>query len=198
VNFLCSRAEKFDEDDFSKLMRILNYLHGTSHLGITLKNEPSTCLNIDVFADASFAIHQTDRRSHSGICIKIGSSTVLCKSGKQSLNTTSSTEAELVACADAIPYVEGVRKLLTELNFPIGPTVIHQDNQSTIRLIENKKPLSQRTMHIDSKYFFLREKRDLGAVNIVHTSTTNMLADLFTKPLNGQQFLYLRDQILNV
>jgi hypothetical protein len=40
VNFLCSRAEKFDEDDFSKLMRILKYLHGTSHLGVTLKNEP--------------------------------------------------------------------------------------------------------------------------------------------------------------
>jgi hypothetical protein len=40
---------------------------------------------------------------------------------KQSLNTTSSTEAELVACADAIPDVEGVRKLLTELNFRLAP-----------------------------------------------------------------------------
>jgi hypothetical protein len=112
-----------------KFMRIL-----TSHLGVTLKNEPSTPLNIDVFADASFAIHQTDRKSHSGLCIKIGSSTVLCKSESNPLSHTSSTETELVACADAIPY-EGVRKLLTELKFPIGSTVIHQDNQSTIRLI---------------------------------------------------------------
>ena len=179
-------------------MRILKYLHGTSSLGVTLKNESLTPINIDVFADASFAIHQSDRKSHSGLCIKIGSSTVLCKSGKQTLVTTSSTEAELVACADAIPYVEGIRKLLTELNFPIGSTIIHQDNLSTIRLIQNKKPLSQRTLHIDNKFFFLREKHQLGAVNIVHTSTTSMLADLFTKPVNGQQFVYLRDQILNV
>jgi hypothetical protein len=44
-----------------------------------------------------------------------------CANPGSNLYTTSSTEAELVACADAIPYVEGVRKLLTELNFPIGP-----------------------------------------------------------------------------
>jgi hypothetical protein len=59
---------------------------------------------------------------------------VLCKSESNPLSHTSSTETELVACADVIPY-EGVRKLLTELKFPIGSTVIHQDNQSTIRLI---------------------------------------------------------------
>jgi hypothetical protein len=197
VNFLCSRSEKFDEDDHAKLIRILKYLQGTQDLGMTLKHEPSNSVDIEVFADASFAVHPTDRKSHSGLCVKIGSSTVLCKSGKQSLVTTSSTEAELVACADAIPYVEGVRKLLLELNFPVGSTVIHQDNLSTIKLINNKKPLSQKTLHIDNKYFFLREKNQLGAIKIVYTSTTKMLADLFTKPINGKQFIYLRDQILN-
>ena len=182
VNFLCSRAEKFDEDDESKLIRILKYLHGTPRMGITLKSDSSKLLNFDVYADASFAIHTGDRRSHSGLCIQIGSSTVLCKSGKQTLVTTSSTEAELVACADAIPYLEGVRKLLLELNFPVGPIVIHQDNLSTIKLILNNKPLSQRTLHIDNKYFFLRERNQLGLLTIVHTTTNNM----FTKPVNGQ------------
>jgi hypothetical protein len=198
VNFLCSRAEKFDTDDELKLIRILKYLHGTVGLGITLKSDLTKPLDIDVYADASFAIHTADRRSHSGLCIQIGSSTILCKTGKQSLVTTSSTEAELVACADVIPFVEGVRKLLLELNYPIGQVVIHQDNLSTIKLIKNNKPLSQRTLHIDTKYFFLREKNELGLIDIVHTSTDKMLADMFTKPLNGSQFKFLRDKILNI
>lgn len=196
INFLCSRAEKFDEDDYSKLIRVLKYLHGSSNLGITLQNNSSTVLNLEVFADAAFAIH-SDRKSHSGLCVKIGSSTILCKSGKQGLVTTSSTEAELVACADVVPYVEGVRKLLLELRFPIGSTVLHQDNLSTIRLIQNNKPLSQRTLHIDNKYFFLREKNELGRLDIVHTPTKEMIADLFTKPINGKQFVTLRNEILN-
>ena len=198
VNFLCSRADKFDADDELKMIRILKYLHGTAKLGITLKSEFIKPLNIDVYADASFAIHTADRRSHSGLCIQIGSSTILCKTGKQSLVTTSSTEAELVACADVIPYVEGVRKLLLELNYPIGQVVIHQDNLSTIKLINNNKPLSQRTLHIDNKYFFLREKNNLGLINIVHTPTDDMLADMFTKPINGSQFKFLRNKILNI
>jgi hypothetical protein len=157
VNFLCSRSEKFDEDDHAKLIRILKYLQGTQDLGMALKHEPSNSVDIGVFADASFAVHPTDRKSHSGLCIKTGSSTVLCKSGKQSLVTTSSTKAELVACADAIPYVEGVRKLL-ELNFPVGSTVIHQDNLSTIKLINNKKRSRRRPFTSTTNIFF-SEKR---------------------------------------
>jgi hypothetical protein len=197
INFLCSRAEKFDEDDQAKLVRILKYLHGTPTLGITLKSQSSQLINIHVYADASFAVHPTDRRSHSGLCIKVGNSTVLCKTGKQGLVTTSSTEAELVACADSIPLAVGIRKLLLELGFSLGNTVLHQDNISTIRLIENNKPLSQRTLHIDNKYFFLREKHQLGQLSIVHTPTNDMLADFFTKPVNGKQFKFLRDQILS-
>jgi hypothetical protein len=75
--------DKFDADDELKLIRILKYLHGTTGLGITLKSDLTKPLNIDVYADASFAIHTADRRSHSGLCIQIGSSTILCKTGKQ-------------------------------------------------------------------------------------------------------------------
>jgi hypothetical protein len=42
---------------------------------------------------------------------RIGSSTGLCQSSKQSQVTTFSTESELVACADVIPSVEGIKRL---------------------------------------------------------------------------------------
>jgi hypothetical protein len=58
-----------------------------------------------------------------------------------------------------------------------------------------RKPLK---LHIDTKYFFLREKNGLGAISIVYTPTKEMLADLFTKPINGEQFQFLRDTIMNV
>jgi hypothetical protein len=55
-----------------KLSRILTYLHGTTKLGIiiTFTNDTS----IYVYADASFAIHTSDRVSDSGLCVRIGSS----------------------------------------------------------------------------------------------------------------------------
>jgi hypothetical protein len=37
---------------------------------------------------------------------------------------------------------------------------LHQDNQSTISLIENNKPTSQRTKHIDILYFFPRDRAE--------------------------------------
>jgi hypothetical protein len=60
VNFLCSRSEKFDEDDHAKLIRILKYLQGTQDLGMALKHEPSNSVDIGVFADASFTVHHKD------------------------------------------------------------------------------------------------------------------------------------------
>ena len=55
-------------------------------------------------------------------------------SNKQKINTTSSTEAEVVGVHDNMPAVLCTRYLLQEQGYPLKPSILHQDNQSSILL----------------------------------------------------------------
>ncbi len=56
---------------------------------------------------------------------------------------------------------------------------------------------SRRTRHINIRYFFVKDRVDSGEVKIVYKPTEDMLADFFTKPLQGLLFVRLRDAIMN-
>lgn len=76
------------------------------------------------------------------------------------------------------------------------PGLIHQDNKSTIHLIKNGKSTSKKTKHIKLRYFFIKEYLDDGTFEIVHCPTKYQISDILTKPLQGQQFVFLRDLLL--
>jgi hypothetical protein len=67
-----------------------------------------------IYADASYACH-SDARSHTGTVVRIGDSSVVCKSSKQKLVTKSSTEAELVGAVDSVQQLFPIKELLTDL-----------------------------------------------------------------------------------
>ena len=85
------------------------------------------------YVDASFAVH-ADMKSHTGAHISLGRGPVFTSSTKQILKITSSTEAELVGVGDSLSQVLWVREFLLEQGYNIGPAVVNQDNQSTIKL----------------------------------------------------------------
>lgn len=195
VNYLCTRVERFDDDDLKKFYRILQYLNGTTKLGMTLRCNESLP-TIHVYTDAAYGIRSFDRMSQTGVCVTLGSATLVVRSGKQKLVTKSSTEAELVACSDSLVYGIVIKNLLDELRIPHNGITIHQDNMSTINLINNKKSSSIRTKHIDIRYFFIRDRISSGQMKIVHTPTAEMIADLLTKPIQGIQFTKLRQLLM--
>jgi len=47
-------------------------------------------------------------------------------------------------------------------------------------------------------YFFIADRIKKGEVKISYCSTTNMLADVFTKQLQGSTFKKMRNVILNL
>ena len=196
VNYLCSRAEMFDDDDQKKFQRILQYLNGTRKLGMTLRCNDSLP-TINVFTDAAYGIRSFDRLSQTGVCVMLGSASIVVRSGKQKLVTKSSTEAELVACSDSLVYGIIIKNLLDELKIPHNGITIHQDNVSTINLITNKKASSIRSKHIDIRYFFIRDRISSGHMKIVHTPTAEMIADVLTKPIQGIQFKKLRQLMMS-
>ena len=70
--------------------------------------------------------------------------------------------------------------------------------QNTTLLAENgKKSSSRRTRHLDVCYFFVIDKIKKGKVKVAFCSTHDMLGDFFTKALQGNQFVCMRDKILN-
>jgi hypothetical protein len=78
-------------------------------------------------------------------------------------------------------------------------TILNQDNQSTIKLSENGKSSSGKgTRHINIRYFFITDRIARKEVAIQYCPTKQMVADYFTKPLQGELFYKFRDQIMGV
>jgi len=76
------------------------------------------------------------------------------------------------------------------------PGYLHEDNTSTIRLAENGRSTSDRTKHIRLRYFFIKQYLDNGDFVLKHCGTDRMIADILTKPLQGEHFETLRKYLL--
>ena len=85
-----------------------------------------------------------------------------------------------------------LRRLLIDLNVvPQGPTKLMEDNQGAIAIARN--PVAHgRTKHIDIRYHYVREAVQQRVVDLCYCPTSEMLADLLTKPLSRGQFETLR------
>ena len=68
---------------------------------------------------------------------------------------------------------------------------------STIAMIKNGMSKSDRTRHMNVRYFWTKERVDSGDIEIVYTPTDDMIADILTKPLQGDKFRILRQLLLN-
>jgi len=193
VSFLTTRVQAPDRDDQKKLARIINYLMGTRGMVLTLGADDLTQLH--AFIDASHAVHE-DAKSHTGVVTTFGKGALFCKSSKQKLVSKSSTAAELIALSDGIDYVMWAQEFMKSQGFDMKPVIVHQDNKSTIVLAEKGKSTSQRTRHINIRYFAVKDMIDRGEVQVVYTPTEDMVADYFTKPLQGKLFNVARSFIM--
>jgi hypothetical protein len=194
ISFLTTRVQAPDQDDLQKLKRVLKYINGTSELGLVLRT--SDPMRIYAYIDASYGIH-SDGKSHSALSLSLGAGSILSKSSKQKLVTKSSTEAELVAESDFASEAIFSREFLIAQGEIMPPATIFQDNMSTIAMIKNGKSKSDRTRHMNVRYFWTKERVEKGDIEIVYLSTDDMVADILTKPLQGDKFIALRQLLLN-
>ena len=116
---------------------------------------------------------------------------------KQKLNTKSSTEGEVVGVSDYLPNVIWARMFLEAQGICTTEHIMYQDNQSAIKLEKNGRMSSdQKTKHIDNRYFWIKDRTESENIKIEYCPTEWMLADFFTKPLQGSLFRKFRDVIL--
>ena len=188
-------TQSADVDDWKKLGRCIRYLKDTRDMPLTL--EASSMSTINWWVDASFAVHK-DYKSHTGATVSFGKGHPISVSSKQKLNTTSSTVAELVGIHDALNMVLWVRNFLLAQGYEVKDNVIHQDNMSTMLLANNgKRSSGKKTRHIEIRYFFITDNIQKGNASVKYCPTEDMIADFFTKPLQGSLFRKLRALIMN-
>lgn len=121
----------------------------------------------------------------------------MCKSSKQKLNTKSSTEAEVVGASDYLPKTIWIKYFLEAQGYTITESLFEQDNESAIRLEKNgRASAGQKSRHINIRYFFIKDRVKTEDITIRHCPTLEMLADFFTKPLQGNLFRKFRDVVL--
>ena len=71
---------------------------------------------------------------------------------------------------------------------------IFYDNTSAINITKN--PIQHScTKHIEIRHHFIRDHSLKGDICIEHVDTLNQLADIFTKPLNEDQFCKIRKKL---
>ena len=194
VAFLVRRVQEPDVDDWEKMERLVRYIRGTRSLGIRLAGDKH--LSVTAYVDASYGVH-ADLKSHTGAMITLGRGPVFAKSTVQKLNTVSSAESELVALSESAGQVLWTREFLQHQGYTVGPAKIFEDNQSAIKLAQNGRSNSPRTRHIAVRYFFISDRMKSGEIAVEYLNTADMVADILTKPMQGAQFIRLRNLLLN-
>ena len=180
-------------EDSAKLVRTLSYLESTADLALTLQCHLPP--RVYTFIDAAHGVHP-DKKGHTGVCATMGTGMFYAKSTAQKINTTSSCQSELVALAKGLQQSIWTRSFLIAQGYPKMPISVYQDNTSTIKLVENGRSTSELSRHISIGYFWIHDLIKRGVITVEYCPTEDMVADYFTKPLQGSLFIKLRNLVM--
>ena len=115
------------------------------------------------YADSDWAGNAVEQKSTSGYCFSMGFAMVSWSNRKQGSIAQSIVKAEYIATSDACKEAVWLRKLLSDLfGGKLESTIIHCDNQSCIKLLENPV-FHDRSKHIEMGYHFIRDLVQRGA-----------------------------------
>jgi hypothetical protein len=205
VNQLGSHVRYSSSIKIRACKRVFRYLQGCKNIGVIFRRNRSENfkLNLIAYSDADYAgepeENDSPMRSTSGSVIFLdGIGPINTKVELQSTTALSTCEAEYYAVGKTAQLVAENREKLAELNFVQShPTVINEDNQSTIAVV-NKATSGSKLRHVKLKHHYIKELIKDKDIVLVYCPTKEMIADILTKALPRDQFLYLRDYLLGI
>ena len=172
--------------DWNEAKRVVRYLKMTKDWKLFLGKDNEKHDKLIAFVHADWGGSKEDRKSNTGFVIKLSGGVISWVSRKQTCVTLSSTEAEFIALAECCQEILWFKKLLDDFGIETGTVSIYEDNQSCMKLVDQEKQ-SNRSKHIDIKYYFVKDLKLQGIINLIYCPTELMVADLLTKPLGSQK-----------
>ena len=179
--------------------------------GLTLKVDKSK--GFECYVDADFAGGYSDANaldpqsclSRTGYVITYANCPIIWSSKMQSTISLSTTEAEYVALSSALRDVIFLMELAQEFELhgapipksdkPLITCRTFEDNVGALELANNPK-LRPRTKHIAVQFHHFRSYVQRKLITVQHVSTTEQIADIFTKALPRPAFLHLRSKLM--
>jgi hypothetical protein len=190
-------------EDWKAVKRIFRYLNGTQEYGLQLGGEG---FDLTAYVDADWGRDPETKRSRSGNVLYCGSTAISWYSklqpGRQALSTV---EAEYRSASGGAQDLLWIQNVMGELSIENNLTMICNgsgeikadmrcDNQGAIAAAKNPTQHS-RLRHIDLKYHHIRDLVEDGTLKIEYCPTSEMIADIFTKPLGRKSFQKFRDAL---
>ena len=135
------------------------------------------------FVDAAHANDLRKQQSTTGYVFTFMGGAIIYRSVVQSVTALSSTKAEFIAAVAAAKAAKYLRTLLSDLQLPPDkPTILYEDNESTIKIINNKIPTS-RTRHCEIRFFAIQGWKEEGSIDMKHIPGILNPSDSLTKLL---------------
>jgi hypothetical protein len=183
----CSKPTK---EHWVAVKRIMRYLRGTISFG--LHYPKAGAASLVGFSDSDWGGDQDDRRSTSGYVFMLGDCCISWKSKKQACVALSTAEAEYIALSGAGQECVWLKRLMGDLDVCTDNCILYEDNQSAIALTKNPQ-FHGRSKHIAIRYHYIRELVENRVLKVEYCSTSDMIADVFTKGLCRETFVKLRE-----
>ncbi|KAL2245081.1 UNVERIFIED_CONTAM: Retrovirus-related Pol polyprotein from transposon TNT 1-94 [Sesamum indicum] len=199
VNLLARYSSTPTKRHWNGVKHVLRYLRGTSDMGLYFeRHDDAKTTKLVGYSDAGYLSDPHKAISQSGYVFMYGGTAISWRSTKQTLVATSSNHAELIALYEAGRECVWLRSLIHYVHESCGlqsieksPTVIYEDNAACIAQIKDGYIKGDRTKHILPKFFSTHELQVEGKVDVQQISSSQNLADLFTKALPTKVFKQL-------
>ena len=182
VAFLTTRVKQPDEEDWKKLMRVMECIKGSIGLVLTLSAKQNEMKILDWHVDRAHQSHQ-DLRGCTGAVMTLGKGGDCNGSTKQKMSTRSSTETELVGSYDMLPQAMWTKKILGAQGMNLK-TRLHRDSKSCMLLEQNgMNSSSKRTNHVNARCFYIKDvlKNQDVDFSLKHCPTDDMIGCYFYK-----------------
>nr|XP_033511266.1 secreted RxLR effector protein 161-like [Nicotiana tomentosiformis] len=175
-------------DHWKASKKVLRYLQGTKDFKLTYRY--SDLLEVIGYSDSDLGGCKDTSKSTSVYIALLAGGVVSWRSVKQTIVTTSTMEAEFIACYEDTSHALWLKKFIFGLKIVDSisrPLRIFCDNSTVVFFSKNNKSGS-RSKHIDIKYLMVRDYVKKQDVCFEHVSTTLMIVDPMTKGLPANIF----------
>ena len=182
VKQLCRMMSKPTASSWTKLIRVVKYLHRNPRLVLKYEMQEKP-IELDVFSDANWAGCKATRQSTSGGVIMRGAHLIKSWSNNQNAVSLSSAEWEFHATLKAA--VEGLGMITMASGLGDDYRVrLHVDASAALGVIQRKGVGKIRHLHAGS--LWVQEQQVRNSIAFAEVKGTNNPSDLFTKYLSRE------------